>query len=385
MIKGRPRAARFFLYERLACTILKVKLFTKAKTIFEKHREHWLTVAFLLGFVIDNITLNRVDQLFDNVILATYVILAMLSLLFLYAATAERFPEKMNPFIRKYAPLLTQYAFGGLLSGMLIFYGRSGSWFTSWPFLLIILGVIFGNETIKDRVRRLIFNLAVLFIGIFSYVVLIVPVVTGAMGPWVFIGSGIIALLIMLLFIRILRFFVPRFIEIHLRPLVFAIGTIFAVFNILYFTNAIPPIPLSLKEVGIYHGVVRYENGDYLLTYEKPEWWEFYRDSDSKFHYQFGDNVYCFASVFAPTRLRTDIYHRWERYDEDTKKWVLHGRLTYPISGGRGDGFRGYTQIANYAEGTWRCTIETARGQVLGSEKFTIEGGAQKELVTRIE
>lgn len=362
-----------------------MKLLAKLKVIFEKHKEHWLTVAFLCGFVVDNLTLTRVDQLFDNVILATYVFLAMVSLVLVYAATAEKFPDRANIFIRKYAPLLTQYAFGGLLSGMLIFYGRSGSWFTSWPFLIIILGVIFGNETIKDRVRRLIFNLGILFFGIFSYVVLIVPVVTGAMGPWVFIGSGVIALLIMIVFIRILRLLVPRFIEIHLRPLAFTIGTVFAVFNILYFTNVIPPIPLSLKDVGIYHGVVRYESGDYLLTYEKPEWWEFYRKSDAQFHYTFGDNIFCFASVFAPTRLRTDIYHRWERYDEDTKKWVLHGRLTYPISGGRGEGFRGYTLIRNYEEGTWRCTVETARGQVLGSEKFTIEAGPQGELVTRVE
>lgn len=362
-----------------------MKLITQAKAIFEKHKEHWLTIAFIGGFIVDNITLNRVDQLFDQIILATYVTLAMGSLILLYAATAEKFPEKVNPFIRQYAPLVTQYAFGGLLSGMLIFYGRSGSWFTSWPFLLLILGVIYGNETIKDRVRRLIFNLAVLFVGIFSYVVLVVPVVTGVMGPWVFIGSGIIALLIMILFIRVLRFFVPRFIEIHLRSLAFVIGTIFALFNILYFTNIIPPIPLSLKDVGIYHGVVRYENGDYLLTYEKPEWWEFYRKDDAAFHYTLGDNVFCFASVFAPTRLATDIYHRWERYDEDTKKWVSHGRLTYPISGGRGEGFRGYTLISNYREGTWRCTVETERGQVLGSKKFTIEAGPQGELITRVE
>lgn len=362
-----------------------MKFITTTKAFFERHKQHWLTFAFIGGFIVDNITLNRVDQLFDQIILAAYVTLALLSLLALYAATAEKFPERWNHPIRQYAPLVTQYAFGGLLSGMLIFYGRSGSWFTSWPFLLIILGVIFGNEMIKDRVRRLIFNLSVLFVGLFSYVVLVVPVVTGTMGPWVFVASGIIALLLMLLFIRILRLLVPRFIEIHLRSLAFSIGTIFAVFNILYFTNVIPPIPLSLKDVGIYHGVVRYDTGDYLLTYEKPSWWEVWRKSDSTFHYTLGDNVFCFASVFAPTRLSTDIYHRWEWYNEDTKKWVQHARLTYPISGGRGDGFRGYTLISNYREGTWRCTVETGRGQILGSKKFTIEAGPQGELITRID
>ena len=114
-------------------------------------RRYWLTFAFFFGFVIDNITLNRVDQLFDNFVLFSYVIIAMLSILYLYAGTAGKMPEHWIPYARKYAPLLIQFSFGGLLSGMLIFYGRSGSWSESWPFLLVILAVIYGNETIRDR------------------------------------------------------------------------------------------------------------------------------------------------------------------------------------------------------------------------------------------
>jgi len=96
-------------------------------------RRHWLTITFFLGFVVDNFTLNRVDQAFDNFILATYVTLAMVAMLLLYAGTAEKLPERVIPFARQHAPLLVQFAFGGLLSGMLIFYSRSGSWSASWP------------------------------------------------------------------------------------------------------------------------------------------------------------------------------------------------------------------------------------------------------------
>jgi len=353
--------------------------------VADRYKKHWLTIAFVLGFVVDNITLNRVDQLFDNLVLATYVILAMASLLVLYAASAEKLPERFIHPGRKYAPLVTQYAFGGLLSGMLIFYGRSGDWLQSWPFLLIILAVIYGNETIRNRTSRLIFNVAVLFVGFFSYIVLVIPVITGFMGPWVFVGSGLLALIIMYGFVRLLKMIVPRFIEVHARPLIFTIGAIFITFNTLYFTNIIPPIPLSLKDVGIYHGVVRFDTGEYRLTYEKPAWWQFLRDSDKTFHYESGDNIFCFASVFAPTRLETDIFHRWEYYDDEEKKWVTRSRLSYPISGGRGQGFRGYTLIHNYQDGEWRCTVETARGQVLGRERFTVESGVKSEEVTRME
>lgn len=347
---------------------------------------HWLTVAFLLGFIVDNLTLNRVDQVFDNVILLSYVLLAMLSIILLYAGIAERFKsERLNRFYRLRAPLLMQYAFGGLLSGMLIFYGRSGSLSDSWLFILIIIGVMVGNETIKDRVQRLVYNLVIFFVGLFSYSVLIVPVVLGKMGAWIFLLSGILALLVMYGFLRFLERIVPNFVRLQKRMIVFIIGLIYVGFNLLYFTNVIPPIPLSMKHVGIYHNVIRAEDGSYTLMYEKPKWWQWYRSSDKEFHSEPGDNIYCYASVFAPSRLAVQIFHRWEYYDEVMGEWRMHGRFSYAIKGGRDDGYRGYTLISNFRDGTWRCTVETERGQVIGREEFEIKSGARAELVTKQE
>lgn len=348
-------------------------------------KRHWLTVSFLVGFVVDNITLNRVDQLFDNLVLATYVVLAMASLLALYAATAGKLPERFNEPVRTYAPLVTQYAFGGLLSGILIFYGRSGSWFASWPFLVLILAVIVGNETLKRRAQRLIFNIAVLFVGIFSYVVLIIPVLTGFMGAWIFLLSGFVALVVIYGFIKVLRLVVPNFLQANLRMVVFTIAGAYVTLNFLYFANIIPPIPLSLKELGIYHAVERVESGDYAVTFEDGAWYQPFKDSDTTFHYEPGDTVYCFASVFAPTRLSTEIFHRWEYYVPEDREWRTHGRFSYNIDGGRGEGFRGYTSITSVQEGKWRCTVETARKQILGREVFTIEfGPVPRGFVTEI-
>jgi len=349
-------------------------------------KRHWLTIAFVFGFIVDNLTLNRVDQVLDNVILLTQVILAMGSMLVLYAAIAEKFPEKWCVPLRRYAPLVTQYAFGGLLSGMLIFYGRSGSWTDSWFFLLVIMAMIYFNETIKDRSSRLVFNLGTFFVALFSYVVLVIPVFTGWMGSLVFVGSGVVALIIMAIFVKALSLLIPRFMTIHMRMVMFTIGSIFVSLNFLYFTNIIPPIPLSLKDVGIYHSVVRFDNGDYQLKYEKGAWWQFWHNSDSTFHTKSGGSIFCFAKVFAPTRLSTDIYHRWQYYDEEAGKWVDKSRLHYPISGGRGDGYRGYTLIENARDGKWRCVVETERGQVLGRESFKVDSTQSiKELITRIE
>jgi hypothetical protein len=348
-------------------------------------RHHFLTTMFLLGFLLDNLTLNRVDQAFDNAVLAFYVLLAMGTILMHYAAIAERLPHKLNVFARNWAPAIMQYSFGGLLSGMLIFYGRSGALFESWPYILLIVVAIVGNETIKNREQRLVYNLAIFFIGLFSYVILMVPVWTGRMGGLVFFLSGCIALVVMYWFFKLLTRVIPNFINLQRKAIVFVIGLIYVTFNVFYITNVIPPIPLSLKGLGIYHSVIRYEDGRYELKYEKQPWWVPLRKSDSTFHYAPGDNIFCYASVFAPTKLAIDIYHRWEYYDETQGKWIDHGRYPYSIKGGRDDGYRGYTLIRSVEEGRWRCTVETERGQALGREAFTVVKGEKGELVTRLD
>lgn len=348
-------------------------------------KHYWLTLAFIGGFIIDNLTLNRVDQLFDNLILLSYVLAAGISLALLYAGTADKLPAWMRDFTVKFMPLAVQFSFGGLLSGMLVFYSRAGSWTASWPFLVVIIGVILGNETIKDRAQRLLFNLTVLFIGLFSYLVLVIPVITKKMGPGIFLVSGLASLFLIYWYVRFLRLIIPNFIEVHLRNIVFSIGMTFAVFNFLYFGNIIPPIPLSLKEIGIYRTLEKQDSGDYLLSATKEPWYMFWHDGERTFHYRPGDRIYCFASVFAPTSFSTDVFHRWEYYDKATGDWVSKSRIEYAIGGGRGEGYRGYTFIEQAVEGKWRCSVETARGQVLGRISFTVVAGTPVgELETRI-
>jgi len=355
------------------------------KKLYRHIKHHLLTLSFFFGFALDNLTLNRVDQKLDNAFLLFYVMLTMITMVTLYGSIAERYSERLNPILKKWSPFLMQYAFGGLLSGMLIFYGHSGAFYESWPFMLMIIAAVYGNETIKDRSQRFVYNITMFFVGLFSYVVLIIPVILGEMGALVFVGSGFVALIIMYWFFKVLTITVPNFITLQRRKAVFTIGLIYVTFNFLYFTNIIPPIPLSLKEIGIYHSVIHFDNDTYQLTYEKPLWWQFYRRSDEVFHASTGDTIFCFASVFAPTKLSTNIYHRWEYYDKANGTWIDHGRYSYPIFGGRGGGFRGYTMISNYQEGEWRCTVETERGQSLGRTVFTVSYGAKGEIVTQVE
>ena len=174
-------------------------------------KRHWLTVVFLFGFVTDYLLLNRVDDALDNIILLTYVTLATISIILFYVGISERWGEWWTVQLRYYMPMLMQYSLGGLLSGMLIFYGRSGDFLVSAPFFLLIILVILINELLKKQSEKLVYNLAVYFVGVFSYCVLVVPVLLSDMGGVIFIGSGLLALLIIIVMVKILNRLIPRF------------------------------------------------------------------------------------------------------------------------------------------------------------------------------
>lgn len=347
-------------------------------------KRYWLTVSFVIGFVVDLILLNQIDSLVDNLILLGNATIATVSFVLLYVASSQRIPEWLSQKLYKYAPIFMQYGFGGLLSGMLVFYGRSGDFLASAPFLLIILAVIFGNEFIVKRSDKLIYHLSLYYIGIFSYSILILPVLLGKMGDLVFILSGIMALIIVGGLIKLLSRVIPNFIRHNTKRIILTIGFIYLGFNTLYFSNLIPPIPLSLTHIEIAHSVNRSDDGIYRITNETQPWWRTYTPLQAVINPS-QSYIACFARVYAPTRLTTDIYHHWE-YKNEAGKWVEKFRLSYPIFNTNIRGYRGYTQIASFTDGEWRCSVKTERGQVLGREAVTIDSNkARGELVTRVE
>jgi Protein of unknown function (DUF2914) len=347
-------------------------------------KKHWLTASFVLGFASDVIMLNQVDSLGDNLILLGYVILASLSLLLFYVGIAEGWGERLSKKLRRFMPAVMQYSFGGLLSGMLIFYGRSGDWITSAPFLLLILSVIFGNELVNKRSDRLVYHVSLYFIGVFSYIVLVLPVIFGVMGDLMFFLSGIVALIVVTILVQLLYRIVPNFMRVNTRRIILIIGAIYTTFNVLYFTAVLPPIPLSLTKLEMVHSVEKTDDGSYRVVTETQSWWRQLPFMRAQLHPSDG-SLSCFARVYAPAKLATEIYHRWE-YKDAGGSWVNKGRIEYPIAGTNKGGYRGYTTISGVQSGTWRCSVETARGQVLGRSTVVVNVGAKPQnLVTQSE
>src|SRR5581483_5760729 len=138
---------------------------------------------------------------------------------------------------------------GAILGGSFRFYLRSGTIAGSWPFLLVLLGAIIFNEYLRQHYERLIFQISFLYLAIFILLIFMMPIVFKSIGTWVFLLSGAISLLLFRWFTLLLKKF-AREKRFNQKRVWSPVLIIFFSINVLYFTNLIPPIPLSLKDAG---------------------------------------------------------------------------------------------------------------------------------------
>jgi len=136
------------------------------------------------------------------------------------------------------------------------------------------------------------------------------------------------------------------------------------------FTNLIPPIPLSLKDAGVYHSLYRNSDGNYTATEEPQTFWDFFK-SYKLFHEVAGQPVYVFTSIFAPTNLNVQVIHDWQHYDETSRKWQSIEKMSLSIIGGRDGGFRTYSIMTVSQSGLWRVDVTTLKRPAHWSSKIS--------------
>ncbi|MFA6077651.1 MAG: DUF2914 domain-containing protein [Candidatus Paceibacterota bacterium] len=335
------------------------------KEYLQKYERHVGAVSILLGFIWDFFTFARPDQLLGNIILLSYLIGAALgiALLSLYRKRGE-----ITPIILL---ALVQFAFGNIAGSFLFLYGKSGTFEGSSLFLLILGVFLIGNEFMREKYSKIIFHISVWYFLSLLYLTFVVPMVLGKMGDSVFFLSSVISLISAGMLLLVLHL-TSKDIANELKKVSLYIGGIFVAFNAFYFLNIIPPVPLSLQEIGIYHLVERADNANYKTLYEKPEWYEFLSDTKKVFNKYNNESVYCFSSVFAPVKLSTGINHRWEHYDEMSNEWSTVSIVPFTITGGRDNGYRGYSQKQNLTPGRFRCSVETTTGALVGRTTFVV-------------
>jgi len=344
----------------------------KIKIFSEKYKIYIMPAVLLGGFFIDFLTLRRVDGVFDNIILASHLLLSGIAVTLLFSKDT-----KIGSILRieKYASRIEYvmlFSFGALFSGSIIFYSKSASLSSSWPFFLLLLILMLGTEFQKKYFQRLLFQINFYYIALFSYLIVLIPVFKKDMGPDIFLVSGMLSLVCISLLFFILFTLDQKKLRKYLKKMIFGVLSIFVLFNFLYFTNIIPPIPLSLKFSGVYHSVYRVSSANYVGMYEPGESILFWKKRSNTVHRESGGSVYVFSAVFAPTKLDTKIYHQWQYFDRVEKKWKDSSKIELEVSGGRQDGFRGYSLKRSLENGKWRVVVETERGQKLGQIKFNI-------------
>lgn len=325
----------------------------------------------LVGFILDNFALKRVDFFWGNMLLFGYLSVASVSIVLFHLIQSGRLRGKFFLWILPFTTVAIQFGFGGLFSGFVILYSHSAAYATSWIFVVLLAALMIGNERFRKYYTQFAFQASILFIALISLLLFFVPVVSGKIGTNVFLISQAIAIGVTVVFVRAFSFLAPEVFRSSIWTLRKSIASILLIFNVLYFTNAIPPLPLALKDAGVFHSVRKM--GDvYQLKSEPREWYQQYLNYNTTFHRAPGEKVYVFTAVFAPTNLSTTIVHDWKWYDEAAGEWVVKNSVAFAINGGREKGYRGYTILENVIPGKWRVDVKNG-GKLIGRVSFAIE------------
>lgn len=336
--------------------------FSELKHWYEKYDRRISVASLMTGFIVDSLTLQRIDALRENLWIGGNILVVGFAIIYLNRGKTTR--------KRFWMPNILQFSIGALLGSFFVFYFRSATISATWPFLALLLLAMVANELFQKRYEKLAFQLSFFYLSILSFSIFLIPLMVKSIRPEVFVLSGLVSLFAIWVFISILRrFAAERFFEERTHIWSFITG-IFITVNLLYFMNLIPPIPLSLKDSGIYHSIEKTVQGNYAVLEEERGLGKYF-EYRQKVHWREGDPLYAYTAIFSPGSLNTDVVHVWQYKDEEGK-WVTATRIPLFLSGGRSGGFRTYSHKYNFNPGAWRVSVETPRGQIIGRLNFEI-------------
>lgn len=357
--------------------------------LYEQH-ERVVDIAFFAGgFLFDVFTLSRVDAWANIAQQVLYLVAAAAILLHVFfdQGKAARQLEAMPAVKRwyfEYRMAAVHFLLGALLSVYTLFFFKSSSLLVSFAFLLFLVLVLVVNESKRFKRLGLPFKFALLGVCLLSFSAIFVPVVIGSIGMIVFLLSMLLGSVPVALIYRRIRIHAPERSEQASRQIVMPFGLVLIVFLTLYLFRLIPPVPLSIPFIGVYHQVERTEAG-YRLSYE-PNPWRFWLRGDQHFEAQPGDRIYVFFRIFSPARFSDQVTMRWF-WQPEGADWKLQDSIPIAIVGGRAEGFRGYGFKSNYQPGDWKVQVETTDGREIGRIYFVVESVPEgpRVLVTSVQ
>ncbi len=335
---------------------------------YQRHELAVTLAVFFGGFVFDLLTLGRIDDLFNLIQQAVYLML-------LGTLLVCEIKIKMGTLVLQgkaakfwqYHDLIVHFLFGSLLSVYTIFYYTSASAITGIFFILLLAGLMTANEFPQIQKIGLPVRVILFAICVLSYFSFFYPILIGHVG-WVPFWLGILSSIAVFIIIEKVNFKGERSPILEKQVLYPAIA-IHALFLIGYYMNLIPPVPVAVKKIGVYYSVEKVEN-KFIGTHLRP-WYKFWQKGSQSFMVRPGDKIIVLASIFSPSNFHDKVYLRWF-HDDPRDGWKLEDSIPLSILGGRDEGFRGYGIKQFYTLGDWKVIVETSDGREVGRVTFEV-------------
>lgn len=348
-------------------------MWSKLKAFLAKHDKYAAVIYFIIGFIWDWVTLERIDHFYSNFVLSGHLICLMMSLYIFNLADDGRWEGTFLEKYEQYASLAIQFFLGALVSAYIVFFFRSVSLGRTMVFLILLMFLYIANEMFKHRISNKYLQFGAFFFVAFTYFEFIIPVFIGMMSTFIFIISGFVALGLTLFFIQFVYRKSPSTRrEVNIAKLSSIIIGIYLMINVFYYFNMIPPVPLALESGLMAYNIEKKDNS-YWLTYDRDKTYKIWRSFNHEMAYAPGDSVFAYTSIFAPTDLDKTVAHRWKWYNTETSEWEISDEIEYEVKGGRDGGYRGYTFKTNLHPGYWEIDVITKEGLILGTIDFQLK------------
>ena len=346
----------------------------RLKLYYERNEHAFDIAAFVGGFLFDIAMLDRIDAWSTIGQQAVYLVLIGMILLQMFFAEGQPPPELDKMFTLKrwyyeYRTALVHFLLGTLLNLYTLFFFKSSSLFVSFVFMIVLVLLMVANDSKRLKALGLSFKFALFSLCVLSFSASVVPVFVGSIGLLVFMLSMLVGCLPLAVINRRIRIHAPERTQQARQQILVPFGLVLMGFLSLYLFRLIPPVPLSIPFIGVYHNIERGED-TFRLSHERP-FWRIWHHGDQKFLAQPGDKVYVYFRIFSPTRFSDQVLMRWY-WKDNAGRWRLQDSIPIKILGGREQGFRGYGMKSNYQPGDWKLQVETTDEREIGRVYFDV-------------